>query len=133
MARPRTSAKILELRGAFKANPQRRREDAEGAGPFEKDPPAEMPADVVPTWRAIVERLPKIVLTSSDEFAVEQAAYCLSGIRQLGPMAALHPGFGKLSAELRQWLIQLGMTPQARTKIAPMGDDGPKGNRFADT
>lgn len=133
MGRPRTSAKILELRGAFRKDPQRKRSDAEGAGPFEKDPPAEMPADVVPTWRAIVERLPKIVLTSSDEFAVEQAAYCLSGIRQLGPMAALHPGFGKLSAELRQWLIQLGMTPQARTKIAPLGDDGPKGNRFADT
>lgn len=31
MARPRTPAKILELRGAFKANPQRRREDADRA------------------------------------------------------------------------------------------------------
>jgi hypothetical protein len=40
-------------------------------------------------------------------------------------MAAMHPNFGKLSGELRQWLGQLGMTPQARTKI-PAADDGKK-------
>ena len=132
MARPRTAAKVLELRGAFKKHPERRRVDAEGAAPFEKDPPTEMPGDVVPAWHAIVARLPKIVLSSSDEFAVEQAAYCLAGIRQLGPMAALHPGFGKLSAELRQWLIQLGMTPVARTKIPAKDDEPGSKNPFAD-
>jgi hypothetical protein len=131
MARPRTPAKILELRGAFKANPQRRRKDAEGAAPFEKAPPMALAADCVPAWHQLVSRLPKVVLSSSDEFAVEQAAVCLTGIRQLGNMAGLHPSYGKLSSELRQWLIQLGMTPAARTKIAPEKADDDAGNPFA--
>lgn len=131
MARPRTPAKILGLRGAFRANPQRRREDAEGTGEFRRDPPAELPADAIPCWRVIAERLPQITLTASDEFAVEQAAVCLATIRNLGPMAGLHPAYGRLASELRAWLIQLGMTPAARTKIAPAKPAGPKGNPFA--
>ena len=122
MARPRTPAKVLELRGAFKTHPERRRQDADGAGPFEMDPPTALSADAVPVWREIVVRLPRVTLSSSDEFAVEQAAICLTSIRQLGNMAGLHPSFGKLSSELRQWLIQLGMTPAARTKIPAQGD-----------
>ena len=131
MARPRTAAKILELRGAFKTHPERRRKDAEGAAPFEKDPPTHMQEDMVPAWRYIVERLPKVALTSSDEVAVEAAARCLAGIWAIGPMAAMHPTFGKLSAELRQWLGQLGMTPVARTKIAPVKEADESGNPFA--
>lgn len=132
MARPRTSAKVLELRGAFKKHPERRRRDAEGAGHFEKDPPAHLQADAVPAWRWIVARLPQVTLSSSDEVAVEAASYCLAGIWAIGPMAAMHPNFGKLSAELRQWLGQLGMTPQARTKIPPKDDNPSSGNPFAD-
>lgn len=132
MARPRTPAKILELRGAFKANPGRKREDAPGSAPFETDPPASLPQNAVQAWREIVVRLPRIALSSADEHAVEAAAMALSGLRNLGDLGALHPNFGKLSAELRAWLIQLGMTPQARTKIPP-ADDKTKGggNPFA--
>jgi len=132
MARPRTSAKVLELRGAFKKHPERRRKDADGAGPFEVDPPSHMPKDAVPAWRWIVARLPKVTLSSSDEVAVEAATYCLAGIWAIGPMAAMHPSFGKLSAELRQWLGQLGMTPQARTKIPGKPENPNAGNPFAD-
>jgi len=131
MGRPRTPAKVLELRGAFKKDPSRRRVDAAGAGPFERDPPTHMSEDTVPAWRYIVERLPKVALTSSDEVAVEAAARCLAGIWAIGPMAAMHPNFGKLSAELRQWLGQLGMTPAARTKIAPVKEADESGNPFA--
>ena len=74
MARPRTPAKVLELRGAFKANPQRRRADAEGSAPFERDPPAHLPQMVVPAWRYIVQRLPLIALSNADEVAVECGA-----------------------------------------------------------
>lgn len=135
MARPRTSAKVLELRGAYKKHPERRRQDAEGAGPFERDPPSHLSAEAVPAWRWIVARLPQVSLSSSDEVAVEAAAITLSGIWQLvkmaGALAALSPAYKGLSAELRQWLAQLGMTPQARTKIPP-APEGPKGNPFAD-
>jgi phage terminase small subunit len=128
MARPRTPAKILELRGAFKANPQRRRKDAEGAGPFQMDPPTHLAAEAVPAWRYLVERLPRVTLSSSDEVAVEAAAVTLAGLWQLskmlGALAPLSPSYKSLSAELRLWLQQLGMTPQARTKIpaAPEGE-----------
>lgn len=131
MARPRTPSNILELHGAFRKDPQRRRKDAEGSAPFEIDPPTHLAKSVVPAWHYIVARLPKIALANCDEVAVECAATCLAGMWALGEMAALHPNFGKLSAELRQWLGQLGMTPQARTKIAAVAEK-PAGNPFAE-
>lgn len=125
MARPRTSAKVLELRGAFKTHPERRREDAEGAGPFQMDPPTHLAADAVPAWRYLVARLPKVSLSSSDEVAVEAAALTLAGMWQLskmyGALAPMSPAYKGLSAELRLWLQQLGMTIQARTKIPAQG------------
>jgi hypothetical protein len=115
MARPRTPSNILELRGSFKKNPQRRRQDAPGAGPVDFKPPAHLPTDVAPAWRWICERLPKIVLSSSDEIAIEAAARLLTEVwSQRRPEPRLY-------AELRAWLRELGMTVQARTKI-PVGE-----------
>jgi phage terminase small subunit len=122
MARPRTPATILNLRGAFDKDPQRKREDAEGAGPFETDPPTHLAQEVVPAWRYIVSRLPKVALSSSDEIAVEMAARLLAWYWLTGSLDH--------AKELRQWLAQLGMTPAARTKIPP-AKPGEKGNRFA--
>lgn len=132
MARPRTPSNVLELRGAFKRNPQRKRKDAEGAGPFQADPPTHLPADVAAAWRYIVARLPKVALSSSDEVAVEAASHSLYGLWQLGQSAWRDPLFGKLSSELRAWLSKLGMTPQDRTKIAPLPEKPNTGNPFAD-
>ena len=115
MSRPRTPAKILELRGAFKRNPNRRRIDAEGAGPFSCEPPAHLAQINLPAWRYLVERLPKVALSSSDEIAVEVSAVLL---------AQLWAGNTSIAAELRQWLGKLGMTPVDRSKIpasAPQG------------
>lgn len=132
MARPRTPSNVLELRGAFAKNPQRRRKDAEGAGPFNAEPPAELPGEAVRAWRILAERVPKVALTSSDEIALAQAARTLAGIWLLDAQGgAANPLFAKLSAELRQWLIQLGMTPQARTKM-PQAPEKPASNAFAD-
>lgn len=122
MARPRTPAKILELRGAFAQNPQRRREDSEGSAPFEAEPPTHLPQECVPAWRWIVSRLPLITLYSCDEIAVECAARTLAGYWLTRDLNHLK--------ELRQWLTQLGMTPQARTKIPP-AEKNDKQNRFA--
>jgi hypothetical protein len=131
MARPRTPAQVLELRGSFKKDPQRRRQDAEGAAPFEVDPPTHLAPSVVEAWRYIVVRLPKVALSSSDEVAVEMAAIALAGVWQLGGLAALSPAFLKLSAELRQWLGKLGMTPVDRAKVPAKTPEG-TGNPFAD-
>ena len=111
MSRQRVPAKILELRGAFKAHPERRRQDAEGAGAFDPQPPAHLPAAVVPAWQYIVARLPKVAVYESDAVTVEMAARLLA-------QCWLSPDVGALR-ELRQWLSALGMSPQSRTKIPP--------------
>lgn len=123
MARPRTPAKILQLRGAYKKNPGRKRADAEGTGPFELDPPAHLPQNVVPAWRWIVSRLPKVALYNCDEVAVEAAARCLAIVWATNSLDYMK--------ELRQYLGLLGMTPAARTKIPPHAPDE-KQNSFAE-
>ena len=122
MARPRTPSNILELRGAFKAHPERAREDAPGAGPFAREPPAHLPMPTQRAWCYVVERLPGITLTSSDELAVEQCARTLAAIwdaeARMGPLAASLPAFKQLNDALARWLGELGMTPRARTTFA---------------
>ena len=127
MGRPRKPSNVLEFTGAFAKDPQRRRQDAEGAGPFSADAPKHLPRDVVPAWRWVVERLPKVAVTSSDEVAVEMAARLLAFVWSY-PVPDQ-----KIMAELRMWLRELGMTIQARTKIpAATPNGGNKGNPFAE-
>lgn len=116
MARPRTSSNVLELRGAFKKHPARRRKDAEGSAPFCDAPPSHLPAGAVPAWNYIVSRLPRISLYSCDEIAVEIAARLLAAYWLSGDI--------KTQAELRLWLAKLGMTPGDRTKIPPKEPEG---------
>lgn len=111
MSRPRTPAKILELRGAFKAHPERRRQDAEGDRPLDHEPPVHLPAAVTPAWRYVCDRLPRVAVYESDAIAVEMAARLLA-------QCWLNPDVNSLR-ELRAWLGSLGMSPQARTKLPP--------------
>lgn len=109
MARPRTPAKILELRGAFVAHPERHRVDAEGVAPFNREPPAHLPSECTRAWRWIVERLPNVTLYSTDEIAVEIAARLLAQYWLSGDLGALK--------ELRAWLGKLGFSPQDRARL----------------
>jgi phage terminase small subunit len=109
MARPKTPSNVLELRGAFKKNPQRARVDAAGAGQFAKAPPQHLPQGAVVAWQYVVSRLPKVALSSSDEIAVEIAAKLLAQFWLTGDLDTIK--------ELRQWLGKLGMTPVDRTKM----------------
>ena len=129
MGRPRKPAAELEASGAFAKNPARRRVDAEGAGQFSVHAPGHLDQPIAEAWDYIVARLPKVALSSSDEVAVEVAAYCLAAIRAMaGPR---DPAFLKMAGELRQCLAQLGMTPIARTRLA--GEKPPPaGNAFTE-
>jgi hypothetical protein len=132
VGRPRTPSNVLEFKGAFKKNPKRARQDAAGAGPINLSPPAELSGVGKRAWKFLAERLPRVSLTSSDEVAMAQAARTLAAVWELDALGgALNPAFPKLSAELRQWLMQLGMTPQARTKLGS-APQKPVGNKFAD-
>ena len=114
MARPRTSAKVLELRGSFKANPERRREDAPGAGPWNDEPPEHLTGSEIAAWREVVASLPRVALTATERLGVGQMARIFAALKVTHPAS---PDFKKLDDSFRQWAVQMGMTLQARTKL----------------
>lgn len=77
MARPKTPAAILEMRGSFAAHPETRRDDPDGASEFERDPPTHLPREVVPWWHYVVQRIPKVAVSSSAP------KFCISKTREL--------------------------------------------------
>jgi len=117
--RPRLPSNVLELRGAFKKHPERRRQDPAGAAEFKREPPPHLPQGAVSAWRYLVERLPKVAITSSDEIAVEVCAGLLAKYWLSSELDTLK--------ELRQWLGKLGMTPgdRARLPSAPPDPQNP--------
>jgi len=150
MGRPRKPTAVLELNGAFRKDPQRRRpeepRDARALG----DPPERLPVDVVPFWRELVDQVQGGVLTYRDRWAVELAARLMakavgeqsaSEIMALIESAELESNDIKAllkretisSAELstlRSLLAALGMTPADRSKLS-VPTEKPK-NAFAD-
>ena len=123
MARPRTPSNVLELRGAFKKHPERRRQAVEPVGEFDPNPPAHLNQDHVRAWHWIVQQIPPGVLTASDYSSLETMAGLQARVWLTGELDYVK--------ELRQWFGQYGLTAAAREKIAakkpPSG-----GNAFAD-
>lgn len=120
--RPRTPAKILELRGSWKAHPERRREDIEGNGPFDPHPPANLPQELAGCWRDVVRQINPQILTGSDATSVETMARLLLQIRMTSDVVAIR--------EYRMWCDRYGMTATGRAKI-PAQKAGDSGNPFA--
>lgn len=126
MGRPRTPTNVLELKGAFKKNPQREREDAETAGAL-KPPPTHMTEGQKAIWREFVKAAPKGVITESDRFSLELVATLLDEFR------ADPAEFTAAKLVRLETLIgKFGMTPADRAKIAGPAQKKPKGNPFAD-
>jgi len=111
MARPRTPSNVLELRGAFAKNPQRKR-------PNEPKPVGDVGSysiascDPAEIWEELKTACPKNVLTQSDRLAFEIAVEFTRQFRE-NPTG--------LSSERIKTLINLlarfGMTPADRAKI----------------
>jgi hypothetical protein len=121
--RPRTPAKILELKGAWRKDPQRRREPVQGAGAFDSQPPSHLPQECVRAWHHIVAQVPPGVLTASDATSIEIMARLQASIWMSGDRDDIK--------ELFRWLGQYGLTAAAREKIAAKKPEG-SGNPFAD-
>lgn len=111
--RPRTPTAVLDARGAFKKDPQRRR-DGE---PVVREPLGAMPDNFdegqARAWTEITETAPLGVLTEADRLAVEFAATLLAEFRQdrYGFPATKHGTLLKL-------LGQFGMTPSERSRLS---------------
>ena len=116
MPRPRLPSQVLALRGAFERHPERRRTDAEGAGPWQDNPPEHLSEAELTAWRELTALLPKVALTASDTIAVTQAARLWAALKGT---PATEPQYKHMDDALRRWCIELGLTPHARTRLAP--------------
>lgn len=125
MARPRTATNILEARGAFRANPARRRPaEPKPAGSFPSRPPPRLGADVRACWREIVSTAPAGVLTSADALFVELVATLLAEFRA-DPHGMPTSRLTRLSAEMHK----LGLNPSGRASLTV---ERPVANAFDD-
>ena len=112
MARPRTPTKVLEMRGSYKRNPNRRREEPDVSGPL-GDPPAYFSGAELAAWNEIASGAPRDVLTGSDHITVELAARLLADSRVNWVVFTA----AKL-ARLEAMLGKFGMSPADRPMYA---------------
>lgn len=150
MGRPRKPTALLELSGAFRRNPARRRDPAPICTRPLGDPPCRLPVEARAFWGEIVEACPAGVLGSSDRWAVELCARLMEKAVRVPDLAAVAElvKLLELSSDdaralfrrevissselsiLRSLLAALGMTPADRSKLS-VSIEKPK-NKFAD-
>ncbi|WP_250463708.1 MULTISPECIES: hypothetical protein [unclassified Caballeronia] len=124
MARACTPAKVLKMRGFYRRNPSRRREEPHVTKPL-GDHPAHFSGAELAAWNDIAHGAPRDVLISSDRVTVQFAARLLADFaRRLGKFTA-----AKL-ARLDAMLGKFGLSPADRSKVAG-GGEKKGGNPFA--
>jgi len=72
MGRPRKATNVLDLKGAFKKDPQRKRPDEPiPEGEFKTEPPEHFSDEEIAMWNELIKQAPAGVLTSADMFGFE--------------------------------------------------------------
>lgn len=126
MARPRTPSKVLELKGAFKRNPNRARESEPEVETQNVDTraPRRLDKEQKKVWRELIKAIPAGVLSASDLIQVEIVTCLLAEFRLMN---------GKVPTEritrLTSEMGKLGLNPSAR---AGLKVEKPKTNKFAE-
>lgn len=111
MARPRKPTAVLELTGAFKKDPQRKRDaEPKPSGPLGEEP-LHFDEDLKAIWRELAAMVPARVLTISDRWLVELACRTMQQVRKGTALAAERN-------LLLSCLSRMGLTPADRAKIA---------------
>ena len=111
MARPRKPTAVLELTGAFKKDPQRKRpQEPKPNGPL-GEPPTDFDEYLRALWRDLVRMVPAGVLTISDRWLVELACRTMRDVKK-GQALASEKNL------LLACLSRMGLTPADRSKIA---------------
>jgi len=121
----RTASEILELRGAYKTNPERKRPPAPKPDPEVGKPPESLSESARLCWQEIVDICAPGVLTKSDRIMVEVAAVLLDEFRQ-----ADEPFMTSRISRLESMLARLGLSPTDRQRVAI--PQKPEPNEFAD-
>lgn len=82
MARPKTPTNILEMKGAFKKNPNRRRvEEPKQEKPL-GNPPTRLAKSIQKIWREIAKQCAPGVLTYADRQAMELVSIAILRVRK---------------------------------------------------
>jgi hypothetical protein len=113
MGRNRTPTAVLELTGAFKKHPDRKRARASeprGSGPV-GEPPERFDEELRAIWFEIADMIPAGVLAKSDRLALEIPCGLVRKVFQDSINGA------ELS-RLNSLLARLGMTPADRSKVS---------------
>lgn len=125
MARPKTATAILDARGAFKKDPQRKRNDepvvSEG---LDTTPPEHLTHEQVSRWVEIIKIAPAGVITSADLLAVEALAIMWAEFREKTtdyPVSKL--------GRMMQIMSKLGLDPSGRAGLVV---EKSKTNKFDD-
>lgn len=113
MGRSRTPTKVLEARGAFKKDPQRKRDgEPEVTTPLGA-PPERLAPLQVRAWQEIAQTAPLGVLTEADRLDVEITAKLLAA--SWTDFAEMTDGARK---QLHTMLGKYGMNPADRAKLS---------------
>jgi len=138
MSRPRKPSALLELSGAYRKNPSRRRPPAPVAGPL-GDPPERLQGEARMFWYELVNAVATGVLTRSDRWCVELAAMTMAkavripddpSVEETKALIRQQAMTGADWTLLRSLLGAMGMTPADRSKLSIPVEE-PK-NKFAD-
>ena len=113
MARPRKPARLLELKGAFAKDPQRRRDPEPQPNEPLGDAPGHLDAGTQAIWAEIASVLPAGVVGNADRLLVEMCS-CLVGEFRRSPLKMQTSRM----ALLRSCLASLGMSPCDRAKLS---------------
>jgi hypothetical protein len=111
MGRPRKPTAVLELTGAFRKNPKRRRTEPVPTGPL-GEPPEHFTIEQAQVWHELAGACSPGVLTASDRLLVEIAAVMMLQFRKQGA----HTKRGDLNL-LISILSRMGMSPADRLRL----------------
>lgn len=113
MGRPRKPSNVLELSGAFKQHPSRRRTGVKAPDRSIGAPPEHFDDHQRAAWAELVRDAPPGVLKASDQVALALAASLMAEFRQApyAFTAAKHSNLLKL-------LQQFAMTPSSRENFS---------------
>jgi phage terminase small subunit len=124
MARPHKPTELLELSGAFRKNPARRRVNPKTENPL-GDAPEYLRADERVAWAEIVFHLPEGVAVGSDRIALELFCQLVAKMRRRVATAAE-------TGQLIKMFACFGFSPSDRSRIsvAPKTEEADPYERF---
>ena len=123
MGKQRTATSILEARGAFKKNPDRKREaEPIVKEPLNNTPPPHLNEMEAECWHEIIGLAPAGVLTAADKMSVEMIAILMTEFR-LNKAETTAAIINRLAQEL----TKLGLNPSGRAGLVV---DKKKENQF---